>query len=114
MIRLEEYLREDGSSPYGKWFDRLNPSAAAKIATAQIRVGMGNTSSIRWFDGIGEIRIDWGPGYRVYLAREGEALIILFGGGTKATQRRDIAKAKDLHAEYKTRKRTLTGRNKQR
>lgn len=74
---------------------------------------MGNTSSIKWFDGIGEIRIDWGPGYRVYLAKDGDTLIILFGGGTKATQRRDIVKAKDMHAEYKKRKRALSKHNKQ-
>lgn len=105
VIRLEEYLREDGSCPYRRWFDRLNAAAAAKVATAQVRLSLGNTSSIKWFEGIGEIRIDWGPGYRVYLAKDGDALIVLFGGGTKATQKADIAEAKALHAEYKARKR---------
>ncbi|MGD9583426.1 MAG: type II toxin-antitoxin system RelE/ParE family toxin [Lysobacterales bacterium] len=104
MIRLEEYLRSDGTSPYRQWFDRLDAAAAAKVATAQFRVGLGNTSAIKWFSGIGEIRIDWGPGYRVYLAREGASLIVLFGGGTKASQARDIVKAKSLLAEYKARK----------
>ena len=107
MIRVEEYLRQDGSSPFRGWFNRLDPLAAAKVATAQFRVSHGNTSSIKWFDGIGEIRIHWGPGYRIYLARDGESLIVLYGGGTKATQRTDIAKARALHAEYKARKRTL-------
>lgn len=105
MIRVEEYLHEDGGSPYRDWFDRLDPIAAAKVATAQMRIGLGLVSSIKWFDGIGEIRIDWGPGYRVYLAKDGETLIVLFGGGTKATQRKDIDKAKALHLEYKARKR---------
>lgn len=105
MIQVEEYLRQDGSSPFRDWFERLDAVAAAKVATAQMRVGLGITSSIKWFDGIGEIRIDWGPGYRVYLAKDGNTLIVLFGGGTKSTQRKDIEKAKALHLEYKARKR---------
>ena len=103
-IRVEEYLREDESSPYRKWFDDLETNAAAKVATALVRLELGNTSNVKWFDGIGEVRIDWGPGYRIYLAKDGEALVILFGGGTKKSQKKDIAKAKALHAEYKQRK----------
>ena len=105
MIRVEEYLREDGSSPYQSWFDRLASQAAAKVATAIVRVASGNTGSIKWFAGLGEIRIDWGPGYRVYLARDGETLVVLFGGGTKASQSKDIAQAKKLLTDYKARKR---------
>jgi DNA-binding phage protein len=44
---------------------------------------LGNTSNVKWFAGIGEYVIDWGPGYRIYLAKDGESLIVLFGGGTK-------------------------------
>ena len=69
---------------------------------------MGNTSSVKWFDGIGEYIIDWGPGYRLYLAKDGDALIVLFGGGTKRGQQRDIDRAKELFAEYKARKKALT------
>ncbi len=65
---------------------------------------MGNTSAIKWFDGIGEYRIDWGPSYRIYLAKDGDTLIVLFGGGTKKTQPKDIETAKALHTEYKARK----------
>ena len=103
-IRVEEYLREDESSPYRKWFDDLDANAAAKVTTALVRLEMGNTSNVKWFDGIGEVRIDWGPGYRIYLAKDGETLVILFGGGTKKSQKKDIEKAKELHAEYKQRK----------
>lgn len=103
-IRVKEYIREDGSCPFRAWFDRLPAQAAAKVATAAFRVSEGNTSSIKWFSGLGEIRIDWGPGYRVYLVKDGEALIVLFGGGTKGTQSKDIVRAKDLLTEYKRRK----------
>ena len=51
--------------------------------TAKLRMELGNTSNIKWFSGIGECVIDWGPGYRIYLAKDGDALIVLFGGGTK-------------------------------
>lgn len=104
QIRVQEYIREDGSNPYKSWFDELGPQAAAKVTTAVLRLEMGNTSNIKWFEGIGELRIDWGPGYRIYLAKEGETLIVLFGGGTKRRQKADIDLARELHAEYKARK----------
>ena len=103
-IKVEEYLREDGSSPYKEWFDALDVQAAAKVVTAKFRLEQGNTSSVKWFDGLGAYVIDWGPGYRVYLAKDGETLIVLFGGGTKRGQQRDIDRAKLLLAEYKARK----------
>lgn len=103
-IKVEEYLREDGTNPYKAWFDGLDAQAAAKIVTAKLRLELGNTSSVKWFEGIGEYVIDWGPGYRIYLVKDGEALIVLFGGGTKRGQQKDIDRAKALHAEYKARK----------
>lgn len=103
-IRVEEYLREDGSSPYRRWFDGLDPQAAAKMNTAKLRLERGIMSSVKWFDGMGEYVIDWGPGYRIYLAKDGGTLIVLFGGGTKRGQQRDIDQAKVLLAEYKARK----------
>ena len=105
-ILIEEYLREDGSNPYKRWFDELDVQAAAKVVTAKLRLELGNTSRVKWFDGIGEYVIDWGPGYRLYLTQDGERLIVLFGGGTKRNQQRDIDTARALHAEYKDRKKT--------
>lgn len=106
-IKVEEYIREDASNPYKQWFDSLTSQAAAKVTVAKLRMELGNTSSIKWFDGMGEYIIDWGPGYRIYLAKDGETLIVLFGGGTKQRQQRDIDKAKELLAEYKARKRVI-------
>lgn len=106
-IRVVEYVREDGSIPFKEWFDGLDPAAAAKVAAAQGRLSQGNTSRVKWFAGLGEYVIDWGPGYRIYLARDGEKLIVLFGGGTKRRQQRDIESAKELLAEYKARKAKL-------
>jgi putative addiction module killer protein len=106
-IKVEEYIREDDSNPYRDWFNNLDVQAATKVATALLRVEMGNTSNVKWFEGIGEYRIDWGPGYRIYLAKDGDALVILFGGGTKRGQQTDISRAKALHLEYKARKKAL-------
>ncbi len=102
-MELREYIRPDGSNPYRRWFDRLSAPAAAKVAIATMRLSQGNTSHVKWFDGIGEYVVDWGPGYRIYLAQDGHDLIILYGGGIKKRQQRDIAKAKTLHSEYKAR-----------
>jgi len=105
IVRVEEYVRADGSNPYKKWFDGLKDvRAAAKVATATLRIAQGHSSSIKWFDGTGEYVIDWGPGYRIYLAKDGDTLVVLFGGGTKNGQQADIDRAKALLAEYKMRK----------
>jgi putative addiction module killer protein len=66
----------------------------------------GNTSRVKWFAGIGEYVIDWGPGFRIYLARFGTDIIVLYGGGTKTRQSADIDRARQLHAEFKARRRT--------
>ncbi len=106
-LKVEEYLREDASNPYKQWFDSLSAQAAAKVTVAKLRMELGNTSSVKWFDGMGEYIIDWGPGYRIYLAKDGDTLIVLFGGGTKRRQQRDIDRAKELLAEYKARKKAI-------
>jgi putative addiction module killer protein len=103
-MKVQEYVREDGSNPYQQWFDSLDAIAAAKVTVAKSRLELGNTSSVKWFGGIGEYRIDWGPGYRIYLAQDGKQLIILFGGGTKQNQQSDINQAIELYQEYKRRK----------
>lgn len=104
MTSVVEYVRRDGSIPYKDWFDGLPAQAAAKIATARARLEAGNTSSVKWFGSLGEYRIDWGPGYRVYLGKDGEDLLLLLGGGTKKRQRVDIKRAKALWSEYKSEK----------
>ena len=71
-FKVEEYIRDDASNPYKHWFDGLSSQAAAKVTVAKLRMELGNTSSIKWFDGLGEYVIDWGPGYRIYLAKDGK------------------------------------------
>jgi putative addiction module killer protein len=103
-IQVEDYIRADQSSPFKKWLDNLAPQPKARVITAIARMKDGNTSNIKWLDEIEEYVINWGPGYRIYLAREGQTLIILFGGGTKRRQWVDIQRSKKLFQEFKERK----------
>jgi putative addiction module killer protein len=105
MIDVREYLDRQGRSPYKAWFDRLNAQAAAKVAIALTRLSLGNMSNVK---GVGsavfELRIDFGPGYRVYFGKDGERLVTLLGGGTKRRQQRDINAAIANWEDYKRRK----------
>lgn len=111
-LTVVEYVRADGSNAYRAWFDNLHAQAAAKVATAVVRLELGNTSRVKWIGTIGEYRIDWGPGYRIYLAKDGDRLIVLLGGGTKQRQQADIERAKALWAEYKARKAAAKSKGK--
>ena len=109
MIEIREYIDIDGRSPYARWFDRLDARAAAKVATALVRIEQGNISSVKSVgSGVFECRIDFGPGYRVYFGKDGEMLIVLLGGGTKTRQQQDIETARVLWREYKRRRRSET------
>jgi putative addiction module killer protein len=110
--RVEEYLREDGTSPYEQWFIQLDTNAAVKITVVKLKLEQGNLSNVKWLRGIGEFRLDWGPGYRVYFGLDGEKLIILLGGGTKKGQQKDIERALALWSEYLGRKVQRKGSHK--
>jgi putative addiction module killer protein len=83
----------------------LHVTAAAKVTTALERLASGHHSNVK---GVGadvlEYKIDFGPGYRIYFGRDGQKLIILLAGGTKARQQRDIERAKALWRDYLLRK----------
>jgi putative addiction module killer protein len=102
--QIEELLLADGDSPFGQWFGSLEAVAAAKVRVAVSRMEQGNLSNVEWFRGIGEYKIDWGPGLRIYLAKDGMKIIVLIGGGTKKRQQQDIDNAMALWEDYKRRK----------
>lgn len=105
-MRVVEYVKDDGTSPFGRWFNRLNSSAALRVrrALAQIEAGnLANTKSVG--AGVRERIIDFGPGYRIYSGRNGSDWIVLLGGGTKKRQQRDIDAAKALWGQFKTQRR---------
>lgn len=106
VVRVTEYLDASGRSPFARWFDRLNAIAAARVATTIYRLGEGNFSNVKGVgSGVFELRIDFGPGYRVYFGKDGEHLVILLGGSSKQDQQRAIAAAAKAWAKYKAAKR---------
>jgi putative addiction module killer protein len=105
MLPILEYVDETGSSPFAGWFQTLDAAAAAKVTTAVRRLELGNFSNVKGVGaGVFEYRIDFGPGYRVYFGKDGDAIVILLGGGTKKRQRRDIALAQERWVDYKKRR----------
>ncbi len=91
MVEFWEYIDPKRRSPFARWFGRLSAQAAAKTATALVRTEQGRLSGVAGVGvGVLECRIDFGPGYRVYFGKDGDALIILLGGGTRQRQKRDI------------------------
>ena len=82
---------------FGRWLSGLrDQQAVARIVRRLRQVERGLLGDTKYFHGIGELRIDHGPGYRIYFVRRGEVVIVLLCGGDKGTQRRDIAQALDM------------------
>jgi len=106
VIEIRQYVDRLGRNPFERWFEKLDDTTQARIVIALDRLERGNVSSVK-SEGAGvlELRLDFGPGYRIYFGRDGERLVILLGGRTKWRQQANIATAKALWQEYKERKR---------
>jgi putative addiction module killer protein len=88
---------------YARWIAGLDDDRArARIELRIYRLSLGNAGDAKSVgEGVSELRIDYGPGYRVYLTRRGKALVVLLCGGDKRTQSKDIATAKALARQLK-------------
>lgn len=86
---------------YSEWFDDLRDRQARARINARIRrLSLGNPGDFKPVgEGVSEMRIDYGPGYRVYFVRRGQTIVVLLAGGDKHTQDRDIKKALALARE---------------
>ena len=105
VVRVLEYLDTSGRSPYRAWFGVLNVQAAAKVAAVLYRMAEGNLSNVKGVGGgVLERRIDYGPGYRIYFGRDGDAVVILLGGSSKQRQQHAIEAAKERWVDYRRRK----------
>jgi len=92
-FEIREYT-EGGRSPFAEWFDDLDAVTAVRVDRYIRRLEAGNFGAAKPLrDGVFELRLDFGPGYRVYYGREGRTIIILLGGGSKRRQDADIAAA---------------------
>jgi putative addiction module killer protein len=120
MVRaaLCYYQTATGERPFVDWLAGLTDmQARARIEARLARVAAGNPGDVESVgEGVMELRIDWGPGYRVYFSRLGRVIVLLLCGGDKRTQQRDIDRAKAYFKDYKARsaklaKRTPHGRS---
>jgi putative addiction module killer protein len=107
VIELVRYQHEDGREPYTEWFRSLRDEMAKIRIAARLRqLESGNPGDAKPVgEGVTELRIHVGAGYRVYCGRHGLRWVILLCGGDKSSQTKDIATAKALWAEWKRRQR---------
>ena len=103
MHDIQSYQSPDGSEPYADWLARLvDRQAKARVLVRVQRMAAGNFGDCKPLDGgVWELRIDWGPGYRVYYAQSGKRLILLLTGGDKRKQQADIDAAVDYWNDWK-------------
>ncbi len=102
---IRRYITTDGRIPFAEWLDSLRDNRAiSKINSRIKRVALGNLGDYRTVgDGVCELRIDYGPGYRIYFGQIGTTIVLLLCGGDKSTQTQDIGKAKEYWADYEKR-----------
>jgi putative addiction module killer protein len=99
---LLNYETEVGKSPFEEWLLGLRDVAARAIIRKRLnRVRLGNLGNTRGLgSGVSELKIDFGPGYRVYYGEDGPKIVVLLVGGDKGSQDRDIEKAKAFWEDY--------------
>ena len=107
MYELQHYCSSDGDDLFGRWLDEVRDThARARIAARLIRLHDGNFGECRSVgSGVWELKIDWGPGYRVYYAIDGKRVVLLLEGGDKRTQPQDIARAIERWDDWQQRSR---------
>jgi putative addiction module killer protein len=101
IFEIKEFI-EAGNSPFAEWFNSLDAVTAARVDKYIRRLEVGNFGATKSLDkGVFELKLDFGPGYRVYFGRDGKTIIILLGGGSKRRQSADIAAAIERWKRYK-------------
>lgn len=105
MIEIARYITRAGKDVIGEWLSGLRDErASAKIRARINRLATGNFGDCRAVrQGVYELKVDWGPGYRVYYATTGKTSVLLLVGGDKRTQTSDIARAIENWKDYKRR-----------
>jgi putative addiction module killer protein len=102
---LRIYVTAEGREPFSEWLNSLrHQKARAKIRVRLDRVRLGNFGDSHPVgNGVQELRIDYGPGYRVYFGQEGMTIVLLLCGGDKHSQPKDIEAAHRYWSEYRSR-----------
>ncbi|MGL5063194.1 MAG: type II toxin-antitoxin system RelE/ParE family toxin [Microcoleus sp.] len=101
---IQRYTTPDGRVPFSEWLDSLRDlKAKFKIDRRLDRVAAGNLGDYRSVgEGVCELRINYGPGYRIYFGQVEESIVLLLIGGDKSTQEQDIRKAKGYWTDYRS------------
>ncbi|MFM6063238.1 MAG: type II toxin-antitoxin system RelE/ParE family toxin [Microcystis panniformis] len=101
---IERYVTADGQIPFDNWFDSIRVSKTQTIISKRLdRVRMGNLGDYRSVGGgVFELRIDYGPGYRIYFGQVGTTIVLLLCGGDKGTQIKDIRQAQEYWRDYRS------------
>lgn len=93
QIQIEIYQEPSGKQPFLNWENGLSREVRAIVTARLTRVRLGNLGDCKSFEGI-NVRINYGPGYRIYFGKKGRTIVILLCGGDKSTQKKDIKKAR--------------------
>lgn len=103
---LRNYETRSGDAPFEQWMNSFRDYATlTRVKLRLDRVAAGNLGDHRHVgNGVWELRLDFGPGYRIHFAFESDRLVLLLAGGRKGSQARDIAKAKEYWRDYQARK----------
>jgi len=101
-MEINEYTTRTGANPYRKWFDRLRDiKVKARIQTRLHRLELGNFGDCKSVgDGVFELRLHFGSGYRVYFGKDGNSVVLLLLGGDKSSQPNDIKAAQEYWSDY--------------
>jgi putative addiction module killer protein len=103
-LEISEFVDSSGRSPFRHWFDGLDAVVAARVTAALARLALGSWSNVKSVgEGVQELRLDIGPGYRVYFGVHERRVVILLGGGTKRRQQADIERARRIWRQLRPR-----------
>ncbi len=104
-MEVLRYVTESGTDVVGQWLTELNDAQAkARIAARIARLAVGNFGDCKALrGGVSELRVHWGPGYRVYFAMAGRSCVLLLCGGDKRKQAADIKRAVEYWNNYQRR-----------
>lgn len=102
MKEILKYKLENNKEPFNEWFKKLDWKTQAKLDAYIVRLALGaakkNVKPVG--DGVFELKVDYGPGYRLYFGEVGKTIILLLLGGDKKTQKKDIRTAKEYWRNY--------------
>ena len=100
-LTVREYFGPDGKSPFRAWLQSLTVAVRARIQARVLRFELGNLGDHKSVGrGVWEARVMFGPGYRIYVGKDGDSIIVLLVGGDKGSQAKDISRAQGFWRDY--------------